>query len=130
MINAPFSPPTLVSPGVSEDIAITAIPFELPQGLQTETGQVCRQGQMRLATGADELIAQRAVQVIENQAYGVLVRLSRVVTMTGWPGPNVLSPDDLGNSFMPDLKYLLELYNALNPPDYGLSLLGEIQAIP
>lgn len=130
MSNPPFSPPTFSSAGVLEDIAITAIPFELPQGLQTQTGQVYRQGQMRLATGADELIAHRAVQVVENLAYGVLVRLSRVVTMVDWHGQNPLSPDDLGNAFMPDLKYLLELYNALNPPDYGLSLLGETRAIP
>lgn len=115
---------------VLEDIALTAIPFELPQGLQTATGQVYRQGRMRLATGADELIAQRAVQVIDSHAYGVLVRLSRVVAMTDWQGPEPLSPDDLGNSFMPDLKYLLALYNTLNPPNYELSLLGETQAIP
>ncbi|NER79383.1 MAG: hypothetical protein F6K42_07325 [Leptolyngbya sp. SIO1D8] len=139
------SPPTSESSAfVPEDMIgdtlITSVPFELPQGLQTETGQVYRYGQMRLATGADELAAQRAAQVMDSSAYGILVRLARVVTIAGWPGAkpaNVdphnsqpLSPDDLGNSFMPDLKHLLELYNALNPPDYGLSLLGETQAIP
>ncbi|MCG8368127.1 MAG: hypothetical protein MJA27_32935, partial [Pseudanabaenales cyanobacterium] len=44
--------------------------------------------------------------------------------------PDTLSPDDLGNLFMPDLHYLIERYNTINPPDYELSLVGESQAIP
>lgn len=84
-------------------------------------------GQMRLATGADELAAQRAAQLLEHDAYGILVRLARVVSFADYPN---LSPDDMGDLFMPDITYLIDLYNDLNPPDYGLSLLGEPQAIP
>lgn len=100
--------------------------FELPQGFAKD-GQVYRQGHMRLATGKDEWVAQQNMQTSDNDAYSVLIRLSRVTSFTDYPH---LCPDDMGHLFMPDLSYLLELYNTLNPPECGLSLLGEGQAIP
>ena len=103
------------------------IPFELPQGLAAETGKVYRHGHMRLATGADEWEAQQAAEMLANDAYGILMRLSRVITLSDRPR---LSPDDIGQLFMPDIHYLIDLYNTLNPPDCRLSLLGEFQAIP
>ncbi|MCG8367217.1 MAG: hypothetical protein MJA27_28250, partial [Pseudanabaenales cyanobacterium] len=125
MMTIPFTTTRFPSDmGSSRSAITTNVPFELPQGLETATGQVCRQGQMRLATGADELAAQRAAQMMDNDAYGVLVRLSRVISFTDQPclspaspdHPDTLSPDDLGNLFMPDLHYLIERYNTINPP--------------
>ena len=108
------------------------IPFELPQGLIKEPGQCYRQGWMRPATGEDELMAQQGAMMTDNFAFGILVRLSRVIALAPQPDldPVSLSPEDIGNLFMPDLRYLLELYNSINPPDYGLSLVGESRAIP
>ena len=117
----------LVDQKAADSILANQVSFELPQGLATTTGPVYRQGKMRLATGEDELMAQQAVQMLENNAYGVLVRLSRVASFDGHPP---LTADDIGNLFMPDLTYLLNLYNALNPPHCELSVLGEPVAIP
>lgn len=117
-------PPDSFAWGASQT---TQLPFELPQGWVNETGKVSRHGQMRLATGADEWVAQQAAQVMANDAYGILMRLSRVIVLSDRPP---LSPDDMGTLFMPDIHYLIDLYNDLNPPDYRLSLLGEFQAIP
>ncbi|MBD0270261.1 MAG: hypothetical protein ICV77_18470, partial [Cyanobacteria bacterium Co-bin8] len=108
-------------------VAVPQIPFELPQGLAAEVGQVYRQGHMRLATGEDELLSQQSAQLLDSSAYGILVRLSRVIVLTGCPA---LTADDLGNLFMPDIHYLIETYNALNSPEYRLSLSGESRAIP
>lgn len=108
----------------------TLIPFELPEGLHLDANNVARQGEMRLATTEDEQVAQHAAHMMDNQAYGILVRLARVITLTGRSRTESLSPDDLGKLFMPDLTYLIELYNDINPPEYGLSLVGEPRAIP
>ena len=102
------------------------ISFELPQGF-SKAGQVYRQGQMRLATGEDEWVAQQRIQTAENDPHSILVRLSRVTSFTDYPP---LCPEDIGHLFMPDLNYLLGLYNTLNPPECELSLSGEAQAIP
>jgi hypothetical protein len=113
-------------PVINPEPETPPIPFELPQGLEAD-GRVYRQGSMRLATGADELRAHKAAQALDNTAYGVLLRLARVVTLTARPA---LTADDMGELFMPDLNYLIELYNDINPPRCRLTLLGELPAIP
>ena len=112
--------------GSSSSIISIPVPFELPQGFAATTGHIYRHGHMRLATGADELMAHQAAEMLDNTAYSTLVRLSRVITLTDQPD---FSPDDVGNLFMPDLTYLIELYNDINPPAYGMSVLGETLAI-
>ncbi|MEM6254102.1 MAG: hypothetical protein AAF821_14385 [Cyanobacteria bacterium P01_D01_bin.156] len=104
----------------------TQVPLELPQGFTTET-EAYRQGHMRLATGADELAAHHGSQMMDSDAYGILLRLSRVTQLQGHPQ---LSADDVGHLFMADVHYLIELYNDINPSDYRLSLMGELLAIP
>lgn len=119
--------PTDAASDVSgQSLCVGMIPLELPQGLEL-TGKISRRGQMRLATGADELAGHQAAERMDSAAYGVLVRLSRVIALSDRPS---LSPDDLGELFMPDLTYLIDFYNDINPPDCELSLLGEFRAIP
>lgn len=77
---------------------------------------------MRLTTGKDELDLQED-RILDNPAYGVLVMLSRVILRLG--SISSLTPELLEGLFLPDLNYLQEYYNLINPPEGAISLLGE-----
>ena len=79
---------------------------------------------MRLTTGKDELNLQADSRISDNPAYGVLVILSQVIICLGKISP--LTPELLEGLFLPDLNYLQEYYNLINPPEAAISLLGEI----
>ena len=55
----------------------TEIEFELPKGYVDETGALHRQGTMRLATAADEILPLRDPRVQQNEAYLVAQRRGR-----------------------------------------------------
>ena len=90
----------------------TAFEFVLPRGLVDESGQVHRQGTMRLATAQDELTAQRHPQVRQHPEYLILVMLSQVISQLGTLTD--VSPLQLERLFTQDLSYLKEFYNRLN----------------
>lgn len=98
--------------------------FSLPVGLIDAQGMLHRDGIMRLATGNDELCLQLDSRVSDNPAYGVLLMLSQVILHLGSFSP--LTPELLESLFLPDLNYLQEYYNQINPPEGALSLLGEL----
>jgi hypothetical protein len=56
----------------------TEIEFELPKGYVDDTGTLHRRGGMRLATAADEILPLRDPRVQQNEAYIVVIVLSRV----------------------------------------------------
>lgn len=86
--------------------------FTLPRGFVDESGQVHREGIMRLATAMDELSVERDRQAQQLPNYAVLVLLARVVTRLG--DLTNLSPEILGNLFTQDVAYLREFYNRIN----------------
>ncbi|MBT9316665.1 phage tail assembly protein [Leptothoe spongobia] len=90
----------------------TTFEFVLPRGLVDETGQVHRQGTMRLATAKDELVAQQHPQVRKHPEYLMLVMLSQVIGQIGTLSQ--VSPLQLERLFTQDLSYLKEFYNRLN----------------
>jgi hypothetical protein len=90
----------------------TEIEFELPKGYLDETGTLHRQGTMRLATAADEILPLRDPRVQQNEAYFVVIVLTRVITRLGsLPDINTGVIEGL---YASDFAYLQRLYDKLN----------------
>lgn len=90
----------------------TEYPFTLPVGYQDEEGALHREGVMRLATAADEILPLKDPRVQANQAYLIIILLSRVVTRLGSVNP--INPKVIEGLYATDLGYLQELYNQIN----------------
>ena len=91
----------------------TEFRFRLPKGfVDPETGQVHRDGVMRLATARDEIVPLQDYRVQANRAYLVIVLLSRVIKKLGEVGD--ISVSTVENLFSTDLAYLQEFYRKIN----------------
>jgi hypothetical protein len=86
--------------------------FTLPMGLLDADGELHRDGVMRLATAADEILPLQDPRVQRNPAYLSLILLSRVVLRLGSVEP--ITPRTLEGLFAADLAHLQDLYNAIN----------------
>jgi hypothetical protein len=90
----------------------TEFEFTLPIGYQEQNGTLHRQGIMRLATAMDEITPLRDPRVRNNEAYLIIILLSRVVVKLGTlPAVNT---NVIENLFAADLAYLQELYRRIN----------------
>lgn len=89
--------------------------FTLPFGYVDDDGNLHRDGVMRLATAADEILPLKDPRVQANQAYLVVILLSRVVTRLG-SVPQV-TPKLIEGLYAADLAYLQALYNRINRDD-------------
>ncbi|MFF7245664.1 hypothetical protein ACFZBU_17360 [Embleya sp. NPDC008237] len=89
--------------------------FTLPIGLLGEDGALHRDGTMRLATAADEILPLADPRVQRNPAYLSVILLSRVVTRVG--GVETVTPRTIETLFAADLAHLQELYNRINTVD-------------
>jgi hypothetical protein len=90
----------------------TEYEFTLPKGYVDEEGTLHRQGTMRLATAADEILPLKDPRVQSNASYLTLIVLSRVITKLGTlPDMNPRITEGL---FVEDLNYLQELYRRIN----------------
>jgi hypothetical protein len=87
-------------------------PFILPRGYADATGQVHREGGMRLATAIDEIEAIHDPRVLSNEAYLPVALLSRVITRLG--GIPSITPAIVEQFYAADLAYLEDLYLRLN----------------
>ena len=90
----------------------TEYPFTLPLGFVDNDGNLHREGVMRLATAADEIAPLADPRVQANQAYFVVILLSRVITRLG--GVEIINPKVVESLFASDLVYLQEQYNRIN----------------
>jgi hypothetical protein len=90
----------------------TQFDFLLPRGYVDAEGILHREGTMRLATAADEILPQKDPRVQNNPAYLVVILLSRVVTRLG--SLEAINPKVIENLFAADLGYLQEFYNRIN----------------
>lgn len=90
----------------------TEFEFTLPMGYVDADGNVHKDGVMRLATAADEILPLRDPRVQSNPAYLVVILLARVVTRLGTL-PQV-TPQVIEGLFAADLAYLQKRYNAIN----------------
>lgn len=90
----------------------TEYDFTLPMGLVDGDGALHREGVMRLATAADEILPQRDERVRANPAYLNVIILSRVITRLG--DVRHISTGTVERLFTADLDYLQTLYSTIN----------------
>lgn len=90
----------------------TEIQFTLPKGYLGPEGTLHREGSMRLATAADEILPLKDTRVQQNPAYLTVILLSRVVTKLG--NLNDVHPGLIEGLYASDLSYLQALYQDLN----------------
>jgi hypothetical protein len=90
----------------------TEFEFVLPRGYVDGAGNVHREGTMRLATAADEILPQKDPRVQGNPAYLVVILLARVVVRLG--ALEVINPKVIEGLFASDLAYLQDFYNRIN----------------
>ena len=91
---------------------LTEHDFELPLGYLDQEGTLHREGVMRLATAADEILPMKDPRVRNLPTYLIVILLSRVVVRLG-SVPEV-TPAVIEGLFSQDLAFLQELYNHLN----------------
>jgi len=90
----------------------TEYEFTLPRGYIDRDGNLHRRGVMRLATAMDEIVPLRDLRVRSNQAYMVIMLLSRVIVKLGTlPEVNTGVIERL---FAADLAYLQAFYRQIN----------------
>lgn len=90
----------------------TEFEFTLPRGYVDRDGIIHRDGRMRLATALDEIAPLRDPRVHSNQAYLVIILLSRVITRLGTL--STITPEVVENFFAADMAYLQALYRRIN----------------
>ncbi|SFR65112.1 hypothetical protein [Halogeometricum limi] len=88
------------------------VPFRLPKGYADAEGTLHRDGVMRLATAADEILPLKDPRVKSNPSYLSVILLSRVVTELG--DVESVTPNVVENLFVSDLAYLQDLYTRVN----------------
>lgn len=91
---------------------ITEHEFELPKGYLDAEGTLHRQGVMRLATAADEILPMKDPRVQSLPAYLLIILLARVVVKLG--KLPAINPKIIEGLFSEDLAYLQDLYNRIN----------------
>lgn len=99
----------------------TEFDFELPRGYVDDNGTVHKTGSMRLATAMDEIVPLNDPRVRQNEAYLVVILLSRVITRLGTL-PKI-TPNMVENFFAADIAYLQDMYRRLNELE-GATLLA------
>jgi hypothetical protein len=90
----------------------TEYEFTLPLGYVDQDGNLHREGVMRLATAADEILPLKDPRVQSNEAYLTVILLSRVVTRLG--SLPQLNPKVVEGLYACDLAFLQEFYNRIN----------------
>jgi hypothetical protein len=102
----------------------TEVEFELPKGFVDSDGTLHRNGTMRLATAADEILPMRDPRVQENEAYLPVIVLARVITRLG--SLKDVHTGVIEGLYASDLAFLENLYAEFNGsaesiPDAGAS---------
>lgn len=86
--------------------------FTLPFGYLDGDGTLHRDGTMRLATAADEILPLSDPRVQRNEGYLSVILLSRVVTRLG--SVEQITPKTIEALFAVDLAHLQDVYNEIN----------------
>lgn len=90
----------------------TEYDFTLPMGCADADGNLHRDGVMRLATAADEILPLKDPRVQANEAYLTIILLSRVIVKLGSLAQ--VNPKVVEGLYSCDLAYLQEFYNRIN----------------
>ena len=90
----------------------TEFTFTLPRGYVDESGIIHKEGTMRLANAADEILPLKDPRVQQNPGYLTIILLARVITKLGsLPAVDTRTIEKL---FTMDLAYLQDLYERIN----------------
>jgi hypothetical protein len=89
--------------------------FCLPRGYLDAAGNLHRDGTMRLATAADEILPLKDPRVQANPAYLVVILFARVISRLGTL--EAINPKVIEGLFSADLQYLQDFYNRINSSD-------------
>ena len=90
----------------------TEIAFTLPKGYLDSDGVLHKDGVMRLATAADEILPLKDPRVQQNPAYLTVIVLARVITRLGSLAD--VHTKVVEGLFASDLSFLQDLYEKLN----------------
>jgi hypothetical protein len=90
----------------------TEIEFTLPRGYVDASGNLHRDGTMRLATARDEIEPLREVEVRQNQAYLSVLLLARTITRIG--EVTEITPGLVEGMYAADFDHLQRLYERVN----------------
>ncbi len=90
----------------------TEYEFVLPNGYIDKDGNLHKEGIMRLATAADEILPLKDPRVENNPSYFVIILLSRVITKLG--ELKQINPKTVEDLFAEDMKFLESFYNKIN----------------
>jgi hypothetical protein len=90
----------------------TEFDFTLPCGYLDPAGTLHRDGTIRRATAADEILPLKDPRVIRNPSYLIVVLLARVVTKLG--GIEQVNTKVIEDLYATDLAYLQRFYNRIN----------------
>lgn len=82
----------------------TEIEFRLPKGYLGSDGVLQKDGIMRLATAADEILPLKDPRVQQNPAYLTIIVLARVITRLG--GLDDINTKIIEGLYASDLNYL------------------------
>ncbi len=93
----------------------TEVDFVLPKGYLDGDGVLHREGVMRLATAADEILPIKDSRVQQNPAYLTVIVLARVITRLGSLAD--VNTKIVEGLFASDLDYLQQLYERINAAD-------------
>lgn len=90
----------------------TEFNFTLPRGYIDKDGNVHKEGTMRLANAADEILPLKDPRVQQNPGYLTIILLARVVTKLG--SMPAVDTRVIENLFTMDLAFLQDLYQRIN----------------
>lgn len=90
----------------------TELPFTLPVGYVDSDGALHKQGVMRLATAADEILPLKDHRVQSNPAYLSIIVLSRVIVSLGTL--DMINTKVIEDLFAQDFEYLQRFFNMIN----------------
>ncbi len=90
----------------------TEYEFTLPKGYVSGDGTLHKEGVMRLASAADEILPMKDPRVQANPSYLTVILLSRVVTGLG--EIKDVTPGVIEKLFIGDLSYLQDFYSRVN----------------
>jgi hypothetical protein len=91
---------------------LTEYAFELPVGYLDDSGELHKQGTMRLARARDEIVPLRDPRVRDNEAYLTVLLLARTIPRLGTV--STITPAVIESLFTPDLAFLQDLYRRVN----------------
>lgn len=93
----------------------TEFEFTLPCGYLDAAGNLHKEGVMRRATAADEILPLKDPRVVRNPSYLIVILLARVLTRLG--AVEQINTKVIEDLYAADLAYLQKLYNRINSLD-------------